>query len=94
MLRRILGEDIDYVQVLAPDLGVVRAGPGQIEQVLMRLVVNARDAMSEGGKLTIETSNVELDEECAGHHVGVKPGLYVQLAVTDTGCGMDQQTKT
>jgi PAS domain S-box-containing protein len=94
MLRRILGEDIDYVQVLAPDLGVVRADPGQIEQVLMNLVVNSRDAMAEGGKLTIETSNVELDEEYAAHHVGVKPGAYVQLAVTDTGCGMDEQTKT
>jgi PAS domain S-box-containing protein len=94
MLRRILGEDIDYVQVLAPDLGVVRADPGQIEQVLMNLVVNSRDAMSEGGKLTIETSNVDLDEEYVAHHVGVKPGPYVQLAVTDTGCGMDEQTKT
>jgi len=94
MLRRILGEDIDYVQVLAPDLGVVRADPGQIEQVLMNLVVNARDAMPEGGKLTIETSNVDIDEEYAAHHVGVKPGSYVRLAVTDTGCGMDDQTKT
>jgi CheY-like chemotaxis protein len=94
MLRRILGEDIDYIQVLAPDLGVVRADPGQIEQVLMNLVVNARDAMSEGGKLTIETSNVDLDEEYAAHHVGVKPGAYVRLAVTDTGCGMDEQIKS
>jgi PAS domain S-box-containing protein len=94
MLRRILGEDIDYVQVLAPDLGVVRADPGQIEQVLMNLVVNARDAMSEGGKLTIETCNIELDEEYAAHHVSVKPGPYVRIAVTDTGCGMDEQTKT
>jgi len=94
MLRRILGEDIDFVQVLAPDLGVVRADPGQIEQVLMNLVVNSRDAMSEGGKLTIETSNVDLDEEYAAHHVGVKPGAYVRLAVTDTGCGMDEQTKS
>ena len=94
MLRRILGEDIDFVQVLAPDLGVVRADPGQIEQVLMNLVVNSRDAMSGGGKLTIETSNVELDDEYAARHVGVNPGPYVQLAVTDTGCGMDEQTKT
>jgi signal transduction histidine kinase/CheY-like chemotaxis protein len=93
MLRRILGEDIDYVQVLAPDLGVVRADPGQIEQVLMNLVVNARDAMPEGGKLTIETTNMEIDEEYASRHVAVEPGAYVLLAVTDTGRGMDEQTK-
>jgi CheY-like chemotaxis protein len=93
MLRRILGEDIDLVQTLAPDLGLTLADPGQIEQVLMNLVVNARDAMPEGGRLTIETSNVEIDEEYAARHVAVRPGPYVQLAVTDTGCGMDQQTK-
>jgi PAS domain S-box-containing protein len=93
MLQRILGEDIDYVQALAPDLGVVRADPGQIEQVLMNLVVNARDAMPEGGKLTIETFNVEIDEEYAAHHVAVTPGSYVQLVVTDTGCGMDEHTR-
>ena len=94
MLQRILGEDIDLVQTLAPDLGLTLADPGQIEQVLMNLVVNARDAMPEGGKLTIETSNVEIDEEYAARHVAVKPGSYVQLAVSDTGCGMDEQTRT
>ena len=93
MLRRILGEDIELVQSLAPDLGVVRADPSQIEQVLMNLVVNARDAMPMGGTLSIETSNVEIDEAYAACHVDVKPGPYVQLAVSDTGCGMDQQTQ-
>ncbi len=93
MLRRILGEDIDLVQMLAPDLGPTLADPGQIEQVLMNLVVNARDAMPEGGRLTIETSNAEIDEEYAARHAGVKAGPYVRLAVTDTGCGMDGQTK-
>jgi CheY-like chemotaxis protein len=93
MLRRILGEDIDIVQVLAPDLGMVRADPGQIEQVLLNLSVNARDAMPDGGKLTIETSNVEVDNEFAERHMAVSSGPYVQLAVTDTGCGMDDQTK-
>jgi PAS domain S-box-containing protein len=93
LLRRVLGEDIDLVQALAADLGLTLADPSQLEQVLMNLVVNARDAMPEGGKLTIETSNVEVDEEYATRHVAVKPGPYVQLAVTDTGCGMDEQTR-
>lgn len=93
MLRSILGEGINYVQILASDLGVVRADPGQIEQVLMNLAVNARDAMPDGGKLTIETSNVELDAESGAHHVGAEPGPYVLLTVSDTGCGMNEQTK-
>ncbi|MFO8070897.1 MAG: ATP-binding protein [Polyangia bacterium] len=93
MLRRILGEDIDFAQTLAPDLGLTLVDPSQIEQVFMNLVVNARDAMPEGGKLTIETRNVEIDEEYAAQHLAVKPGPYVQLVVTDTGCGIDEQTR-
>ncbi|HUX36455.1 MAG TPA: ATP-binding protein, partial [Rectinemataceae bacterium] len=93
MLRRILGEDIDLVLALAPDIGLTRADPGQIEQVLMNLVVNARDAMPEGGKLTIETGKVDLDSEHAALHEGMEPGPYVMLAVSDSGSGMDEQTK-
>jgi CheY-like chemotaxis protein len=93
MLRRIIGEDIALVRVAARDLGLVEADPSQIEQVLMNLVINARDAMPQGGKLTIETANKELDEHYAGSHVGVQPGDYVMLAVSDTGCGMDAQTR-
>jgi signal transduction histidine kinase/ActR/RegA family two-component response regulator len=94
MLRRLLGEDIDFATGLAPDLGRVKADPGQIEQVVMNLAVNARDAMPGGGKLTIDTTNVELDELYAGQHVSVKPGAYVLLSVSDTGCGMDDQIRT
>ncbi|HMG21415.1 MAG TPA: ATP-binding protein, partial [Kofleriaceae bacterium] len=93
MLQRILGEDIDLVLRLAPDLGLIMADPGQLEQVLMNLVVNARDSMPRGGKLIIETSNVEIDEQDAARRVGVRPGPAVELVVTDTGCGMDHKTK-
>jgi len=92
MLRRIIGEDIDLVQVLAPDLGTVRADPGQVEQVIMNIVVNARDAMPDGGMLTIETANVELDEEYATRHAGSSPGPYAMLAISDSGTGMDEKT--
>ena len=93
MLMRILGEDIEFVLSLAPELGVVCADPGQVEQVIMNLVVNARDAMPTGGKLLIATSNSEIDERRAASHIEVAPGSYVQLAITDTGEGMNEQTR-
>jgi two-component system cell cycle sensor histidine kinase/response regulator CckA len=92
MLHRILGEDITIEPSLAPDLGFVMADPSQIEQVLMNLVVNARDAMPTGGRLTIDTANVELDEAFMIGGSSVQPGPYVMMAVTDTGCGMDAKT--
>ncbi|MGB9178004.1 MAG: ATP-binding protein [Pyrinomonadaceae bacterium] len=93
MLRRLIGEDIDLLTVLEPSLGRIKADPGQIDQVLINLSVNARDAMPKGGKLTIETANIYVDEEYARRHVSVRPGWYVMLMVTDTGCGMDAQTQ-
>jgi CheY-like chemotaxis protein len=93
MLRPLLGENIQLSAHLTPELHAVRADPNQLEQVIMNLTINARDAMPKGGQLTIETANVELDEEYAAHHVGVVPGRYVMLAVSDTGTGMDEQTR-
>jgi two-component system cell cycle sensor histidine kinase/response regulator CckA len=92
MLHRILGEDIDLVQALAPDLGIVKVDPGQVEQVIMNLAVNARDAMPKGGKLTIVTANVELDTEYAARHAGAVAGPHVMFAVSDAGVGMDEMT--
>jgi PAS domain S-box-containing protein len=94
MIRRLIGEDIDMKVALAKDLGCVRADPGQIEQVLMNLAVNACDAMPSGGKLTIETDDAVLDETYASQHAEVRPGRYVLLAVTDTGIGMEPETRS
>jgi two-component system cell cycle sensor histidine kinase/response regulator CckA len=93
MLQRILGEDVDMASLASPSLGRVRLDPNSIEQVIMNLVVNARDAMPTGGKLTIETGNVTLDEHYAQDHPGIKPGPYVMLAASDTGIGMDKATQ-
>jgi len=93
MLRRIIGEDIELAIQPAEDLGRVRADVGQIEQVIMNLAVNAKDAMPSGGKLTIETANVELDESYARSHVDVKQGHYVMFSVNDTGVGMSPEVR-
>jgi len=92
MLRRIIREDIALKLTLAPDIGVVKADPVQIQQILINLTMNAQDAMPDGGRLTIETANVDLDESYALIHRDVHPGTYVQLAVSDTGTGMDAVT--
>jgi len=94
MLTRMIGEDIDLVMVPGPTLGAVRADPGQIDQVIMNLAVNARDAMPQGGKLTIETANVTLDENFARTHTPLTAGDYVMLVISDTGTGMDNETQS
>jgi two-component system cell cycle sensor histidine kinase/response regulator CckA len=93
MLQRIVGEDVELVSVDSKAVGRIKADPSHIEQVILNLVVNARDAMPTGGKLTIEASNVDLDEDHALNHLPSKPGPHVMLAVTDTGTGMDRETQ-
>ncbi|MCX6618693.1 MAG: PAS domain S-box protein [Acidobacteria bacterium] len=93
MLRRLIGEDIELTMLPGAALDRVQADPGQVEQVIMNLAVNARDAMPHGGKLTIETANVNLDEDYARRDGSAAPGPYVRLSVSDTGCGMDAETR-
>ncbi len=94
LLRRVIGEDIDLQTIPGPALRFVKADPGQIEQVILNLAVNARDAMPRGGRLTMETRNIDLDAAYAGLHPGVQPGPYVKLAVSDGGSGMDEETRS
>jgi len=94
MLRQLLRREIELVIRLAPDLGEVRADPVHLEQVIVNLAMNGADAMAAGGRLTLETANVELHEASTHAHVSVRPGPYVRLAVCDTGCGMDAETQS
>jgi CheY-like chemotaxis protein len=94
MLHRLIGEDVHLATRVAPDIGHVRADRGQLEQVILNLVVNARDAMPRGGELIIETANVALDEGHSRQQADVRPGAYVMLAVHDTGEGMDEDTQS
>ena len=93
MLRRLIGEDIEVMTALAPDLGTVKVDPGQVDQVLMNLILNARDAMPDGGKLTIQTENIQLDDHYARKHDYVRAGNYILLAVSDSGTGIAPETQ-
>ena len=94
MLSRLIGEDVELITVAAAEPATIRTDPGQLEQVVMNVVVNARDAMPGGGKLIIETANAQVDQTYAGPNVDLKPGSYVVLAISDTGMGMDPETVT
>jgi len=94
LLRRLVPSNIDIVPILAPTIGQVKVDPGQVQQILINLVLNARDVMPEGGKVVIETANVDMDEKDASQHVGLRPGSYVLLSVSDTGCGIDAKTRS
>jgi two-component system, cell cycle sensor histidine kinase and response regulator CckA len=94
MLHRLLGDNVELILLTGARLGRVKADPAQIEQVVVNLATNSRDAMPEGGKLVIETSNVDLEEGAASKNLGVKAGSYVMLAVSDTGVGMDPETRS
>jgi two-component system cell cycle sensor histidine kinase/response regulator CckA len=93
MLSRLISENVEMVTVAAKNLGTIKADPGQIEQVILNLVINARDAMPDGGTITLETANIELDDSYAQGHLGAVPGSYVMLSVTDNGLGMDEETQ-
>ena len=94
MLSRLIGEDVELITVAAAEPATIRTDPGQLEQVVMNMVVNARDAMPGGGKLIIETANAQVNQTYAGPNVDLKPGSYVVLAISDTGMGMDPETVT
>jgi len=93
MLNRLISEDIQLTMTLGPEIGFVNIDPGQLRQIIMNLAMNGRDAMPQGGRLTIETSNILLDSKHVNHHIDILPGSYVQLSVSDTGTGLSAETK-
>src|SRR5262249_51796292 len=94
MLRRVIGEDVELITAPGKNLDDILADPGSIEQIIMNLAVNGRDATPDGGKLIVETSNLFLDAEYAGAHLAVKTGPHAMLAVTDTGIGMSEEVRS